>query len=181
MQNTKIKKLVGSALCMAFCIILPFFTAGTSLGSVLLPMHFPVFICAYLFGIWYGMAVGFISPLLRSIMFGMPVMFPSAIAMSIELCTYALIVGVFDKIFPKKKIFVYLSLIIAMIAGRLIWGSVMGVLASFTSIEFGFQIFIVATLLKAFPGMILQIVLIPLIIIRIRQNEYKNQIYVNNG
>jgi len=181
MQNTMIKKLVGSALCMAFCIILPFFTAGTTLGSVLLPMHFPVFICAYLFGIWYGMAVGFISPLLRSVMLGMPVMFPSAIAMSIELCTYALIVGIFDKVFPKKRIFVYLSLIIAMVIGRLAWGGTMSIFAGFTNVEFGFQIFIVATLLKAFPGMILQIVLIPLLVIRIRQNEYKNQIYVNNG
>ena len=80
-----IRKLTYSALCLALAIVLPFLTGQIpQIGSMLCPMHIPALLCGFLCGWQYGAVVGFVSPLLRMLMFGMPPVYV-AIAMAFEL------------------------------------------------------------------------------------------------
>ena len=92
------KKLVLASLFLAIGLILPFFTGQIpAIGNMLLPMHIPVLICGFVCGWKYGFLVGGIMPILRSFLFGMPVIFPNAIAMAVELATYGACTGIFGK------------------------------------------------------------------------------------
>ena len=89
-MNHKVNKLVYASLFLALALALPFLTGQIpQIGAMLTPMHFPVLLCGYLCGWQWGMVVGFIAPLLRSVLFGMPVMYPMAVCMALELATYA--------------------------------------------------------------------------------------------
>ena len=93
------------------------------IGSMLLPMHIPVLLCGLVCGWQYGAVVGFVAPLLRSVLFGMPPMYPVAIAMAFELLTYGLVIGLVYRRLAKKGLAgVYAALLTAMAAGRLVWG-----------------------------------------------------------
>ena len=163
-MNKIIVKLTYSALCLALCLVLPFLTGQIpEIGAMLCPMHFPVILCGFLCGWQYGMAVGFIAPLLRSVIFGMPPMM-TAIPMAFELLTYGLLAGLLYKLLKNKIIGTYVSLITAMIGGRIIWGIAQFIMAGLQNSSFPFSAFISGAVLNAVPGIIAQIVLIPLIV-----------------
>ena len=120
---SKINRLVYASLILALALVLPFLTGQIpQIGVMLTPMHFPVLLCGFLCGWQWGIAVGFAAPLLRSVLFGMPVMYPMAVCMALELATYAAVAGMLYRVFPQKRRFLYVSLIISMILGRLVWG-----------------------------------------------------------
>ena len=159
-----IVKLTYSALCLALGLVLPFLTGQIpEIGSMLCPMHFPVLLCGMLCGWQYGMAVGFVTPLLRSVIFGMPPMM-TAIPMAFELLTYGLIAGLLYKLFSNKLIGTYASLISAMVCGRIVWGFAQLIMTGLQGTSFPFEAFIAGAVLNAIPGIIAQIVLIPLIV-----------------
>lgn len=169
-MKTDIKNLVLAALFMALGIVLPFFTGQIpQIGNMLLPMHIPVLLCGFICGWQYGLAVGFATPLLRSMIFGMPVMMPSAIGMAFELASYGFVTGFLYRKLPKKNYTVYVSLLGAMIIGRIVWGMVSVVLYGIQGNSFSVQIFLSGALLNAIPGIILQIILIPAIMIALNK------------
>lgn len=169
-MKTDIKNLVLAALFMALGIVLPFFTGQIpQIGNMLLPMHIPVLLCGFICGWQYGLAVGFVTPLLRSMIFGMPVMMPSAIGMAFELAAYGFVTGFLYRKLPKKNYTVYVSLLGAMIIGRIVWGIVSVVLYGIQGNSFSVQIFLSGALLNAIPGIILQIILIPAIMIALNK------------
>ena len=124
--------------------------------------------CFVLGGPW-GLAVGFIAPLVRSVLFGMPPMFPIAIAMAFELAAYGLVSGVLWHKVKHTVPMMYASLVTAMVAGRLVWGAVRFVLAGLTGSSFPFSAFLSGALLTAVPGIVAQLVLIPLILIALQK------------
>ena len=98
MKHSALKNLVLSAMFLAIGIVLPFFTGQIpQIGKMLLPMHLPVFLCGLICGWQYGLAVGLILPVMRSSIFFMPAMFPTAIAMSFELAAYGAVAGFLSK------------------------------------------------------------------------------------
>ena len=166
----RIRKIVLAGLMIALGIILPFMTGQIpQIGSMLLPMHIPVLLCGFICGWKYGLAVGFIVPLLRSMMFGMPPMM-TAIAMAFELAAYGMMTGLLYKVLPGKKVRVYLSLLIAMVAGRIVWGLVSLVIYGVTNASFTWQIFIGGALLNAIPGIILQLIVVPVLVLAIEKH-----------
>ena len=105
---------------------------------------------------------GFVAPLLRSVLFGMPPMYPVAIAMAFELLTYGLVIGlVYRRMAQKGVAGVYAALVTAMAAGRLVWGVAEVVLLGLGGKAFTVQAFLAGALLNAVPGIIVQLVLIP--------------------
>lgn len=162
------KKITLSAMFIALGIVLPFITMNIpTLGNMLLPMHIPVLLGGFILGPIYGMFIGFVTPLLRSLMFGAPIFYPNAIVMSFELLTYGLISGVFYHIIfnrRSKLINIYISLILAMIFGRIIYGIVYLIISFISLNEFTFNIFIMEAFVNAIPGIIIQLILIPIII-----------------
>lgn len=157
-----IQNLVTAAMLMAVGIVLPFFTGQIpQIGSMLLPMHLPVLVCGLICGWQYGGIVGFVLPLLRYVLFGMPPM-PNGIAMAFELAAYGAISGfLYNRSKWQCVISLYRCLIIAMIGGRIIWGIVCVVIFGMTGNAFTWQMFMAGAFLNAVPGIILQLVFIP--------------------
>lgn len=169
-ERSATENLVLAAMFLALGIIMPFLTGQIpGIGSRLLPMHIPVLICGYVCGWQYGLLVGFVVPILRSIMFGMPPMMPTAAAMAFELAAYGAVTGILYEKLPKSSWSVYVSLISAMIVGRIVWGLVCVPLYGLTGGAFTVQIFLAGGFLNAIPGIILQLVMIPVLVISLRR------------
>lgn len=164
--------MILAAMFLALALVLPFLTGQLQqLGNALCPMHVPVILCGFFCGPWYALLVGFISPLLRFLLFGMPPLMPVGIPMCFELATYGLLSGILYKAFPKKKIYIYVSLIVAMIAGRIVWGIVKVIMYGLGQSEFGWAAFMSGAFLNAIPGIIIQIVLIPILVMILKKNK----------
>lgn len=175
MKNRSLLKMILAGLFLALAYVMPFLTGQIpEIGSMLCPMHIPVILCGFICGWHWGLAVGFIAPLFRSITLGMPPMFPGAVCMAFELATYGIIAGLMYKFLPKKKLYIYLALIIAMILGRIIWGCAMVVCMGISGGSFTITAFIAGAFTNALPGIIVQLVLIPLLVMFVeKQNILK--------
>ena len=173
-MNKEIKKLAMAAIFLALGLLLPFVTGQIpQIGSMLLPMHIPVFLCAIIVDYKYGALIGFITPLLRSFLFSMPPMFPTAFAMAFELMTYGLVMGMLWQFSKHKCVFaIYRSLVASMLMGRVVWGLVMVILSATSNVSFGLTAFITSGFTSAIPGIILQLILIPVIIYALGKMRY---------
>ena len=93
-NSSPARNVVLAALFLALAFVLPMVTGHLpQVGNMLCPMHFPILLCGFVLGGPWGLAVGFAAPLLRSVLFGMPPMFPVAISMAFELATYGFVSG----------------------------------------------------------------------------------------
>ena len=183
-QSRGIKKLVLSAMFMAIGLVLPFITGQIQqIGSMLLPMHIPVLFCGLICGWQYGAVVGFVLPLLRYVLFGMPPIFPTGVSMSFELAVYGAVIGLIMQQLSKRnttdsgKNYVrnlYLALIGAMLAGRIVWGLVRFILARATMQPFTMEMFMAGAFLTAIPGIIVQLILIPGIMAALKSDGVLN-------
>ena len=151
---------------IAMAYVLPYITGNIpEIGRMLSPMHIPVLLCGFICGWQWGMCVGFISPLLRSVLVSMPALYPDAIGMAFELATYGLMAGILYRLFPKKLPFIYVELVISMIVGRLVWGVARVVMAGLDANNtFGLATFWTSGFVNAVPAIILQLVVIPAIV-----------------
>ena len=155
-MNKNTRNLAYAAVCLALCMILPIITMRLqSIGNMLSPMHIPVLLAGFLCGPAYALLVGVLAPLLRSLLFGMPPLFPTAAAMCFELLTYGLVSGLLFKMLPKSKANIYVSLIAAMLG--------------LSGGQFTVAAFIAGAFTNAIPGIILHIVLIPLIVMALQR------------
>lgn len=162
-----VTKMVLAAMFLAIGMILPFFTGQIQMiGNMLLPMHIPVLLCGFICGWKYGLAVGVILPLLRSATFGMPMMFPQAVAMAIELGTYGFVSGwLYGHSKWQCPKAIYRCLIAAMLAGRVMYGLAMASFMAMLGQPYSFGMFMTAAFTHGIPGIIIQLLLIPAIMI----------------
>lgn len=156
---------------MAIGILLPLLTGQIQrIGNMLLPMHIPVLLCGLICGWQYGAVVGFILPLMRSVMFGMPPFYPVAVAMAFELAAYGFVTGfVYSRVHCKNIWTTYLSLITGMISGRVIWGIAEVILLGIGGKSFTWKMFISGAVLNAVPGIVIQLIIIPAIMAAVRK------------
>ena len=169
-QKKAISKMILSGLFLALGLILPFLTGQIQqFGSMLLPMHIPVLLCGFVCGPFWGMAVGFVTPVLRSVLFGMPPLFPIALTMALELAAYGILTGLLGSIFSKGKQGIYTALILAMVGGRVVWGLAAGVFYGMAGIPFNWSVFIAGSFFGAWPGILVQLILIPPLVQAIRR------------
>ncbi len=172
MRNTNLRRLLYAAMFMALGILMPFLTGQNfQLGQMLSLMHIPILLCGFICGWPYGLAVGFITPLLRSLMLGAPPMMPTAVAMAFELAVYGLLTGLLYRALPKKNGYLYVTLIISMIAGRLVWGAVSLFLYGFIDELFTWQVYLSKVVLTVWPAIVIQIVLIPILLIALKRTK----------
>ncbi len=170
MKNKNVLKLTYAGVCLALCLVLPFLTGQIpQIGSKLLPMHIPVLLCGFLCGPVWGLGVGLVAPLLRSLLFGMLPLFPTATAMAFELAAYGLLAGLLYKLLPKKTPYLYVALILTMIGGRLVWGLAMTVLMGAAGKSFTLAAFWAGAFANAWPGIVLQLVLIPPVVAALKK------------
>ena len=162
-----VKKLTLTAMFMALGLVLPFLTGQIpQIGSMLLPMHIPVFFCALICGWQWATPMALMLPVLRSLLFGMPPMYPTAIAMAFELAAYAFVAGfIYASVKKQNLLTLFISIIAAMIAGRIVWGIAQVILLGLNGKPFTFAAFLAGAVTNAIPGIILQLILIPLIML----------------
>ena len=162
---SKTYPLILSALFLALAYLLPFLTGQIpEIGSALCPMHIPVLLCGFLCGWQAGLTVGLIAPLFRSLTLGMPVLFPMAVCMSLELAAYGATAGFAHRLLPRKKPFIYCSLLIAMVVGRLAWGGAMYLCLGLSGSTFSPRAFLAGAVTGAVPGILLQILFVPVLV-----------------
>ena len=169
-RQNNLVNLALAAMFLALAYVMPFLTGQVpQIGNMLCPMHVPVLLCGFICGAPWGLIVGVTAPLLRSLTLGMPPLFPTALAMAFELAAYGFVSGLLYRVFPKKKVYIYCSLIAAMVIGRLVWGAVQFVCMGLDASKFGFSAFWAGAVVNALPGIVLQIVLIPVIVMLIEK------------
>lgn len=161
MQLTKTYRTALAGLLVALGILLPYFTAhmfGLP-GTVLLPMHIPVFLIGLLCGPGFGLACGLMIPLLSSLFTGMPPAFPMLPIMAGELMTYGLLSGL---LYQKTKR-IYLSMLPAMLCGRVVYGLIFALL-TLSGGEVLRALSVSAAFVQGLPGIAIQLVLVPVIV-----------------
>ena len=164
-NRNKILRLVFAAMFLALAYVMPFLTGQIpEIGSMLCPMHIPVLLCGFVCGWPWGLLVGFIAPLLRSLTLGMPPLFPMAFCMAFELAAYGAATGILHRLLPRKKLLVYCSLLMSMIAGRIVWGAAMFAFLAINGGGFTFSAFIAGAFTNAILGIVIQIALVPILV-----------------
>ena len=164
-MKNNVQKLTAAGLCLALALLLPFLTGQIpQIGGMLCPMHLPVLLCGFLCGGPWGLAVGAVAPLLRNLLFGMPPLYPTAISMCFELAAYGAISGfLYPKLKKQGRKGIYLTLITAMLLGRIIW-AVVRMLLTVGGAPFTLAIFLADGFVNAVPGIIVQLILIPMLV-----------------
>ena len=168
-MKTHVKQMVLTALFIAIGVVLPqAFHMIPNAGSVILPMHIPVLLAGLVCGPVFGLACGVLTPALSSMITGMP---PMAIlpGMLCELAVYGLVAGIVTKLIKTGKPIadIYVALITSMLAGRIVAGLVNAFL--FRAGEYNMTMWLTASFVTALPGIIIQLVAIPIVIMALRK------------
>lgn len=175
-SHLQLKNLIRSALFLALALVLPLLTGQIpEIGSMLCPMHIPALLCGFFCGWPWGLAVGLMAPVFRSLLFGMPPMFPTALCMSLELATYGAVSGLLYQLLPQRRGFLYVALLGAMTAGRLVWGAARFLCAGLDPSVFGLSAFLTGAVTTAVPGILVQLVLIPVLVLALNQHRAGTQ------
>ena len=172
--DLRVRRLTFSALCLALAMVLPFLTGQIpQIGRLLSPMHIPAFLCGFLCGWPWGVAVGVISPILRGVIFGMPALFPTGVAMAFELAVYGAAAGIMYRVFRRTAWGTWAALGIAMVAGRVTYGLVMVLMVSAGLTPLGEGTTLLLVFLGPFtntiPAVLLHAALVPPIVIALER------------
>ena len=164
-----VKRSIITAACIALCVVLPMaFHAVQNAGSIFAPMHIPVLLCGLVCGWPFGLLCGLSGPLLSSLLTGMP---PAAYLppMMVELAVYGLMTGLMMMLVRTKRLYVdlYASLLVAMLAGRLIAGAARALI--FAPGSYAMEAWITGYFVTSLPGILIQIVLIPSLVFALMQ------------
>lgn len=170
MKIQSTKQMVLSGVFIAIGLVLPMvFHAIGGGGAVFLPMHIPVIIGGFFLSIPYALLVGVLTPVLSSLLTGMPPAFPTLPFMIFELATYGIMVSL---LYRKYKMNVYISLVASMVCGRIMAGAVVWVLATFFAAKLPSPIiFISGAVTTGIPGIIIQLIFIPVLVMAMNKSR----------
>jgi len=171
-MRNNVQKMTAAGLCLALALLLPFLTGQIpQIGGMLCPMHLPVLLCGFLCGGPWGLAVGAVAPLLRNLLFGMPPLYPTAISMCFELAAYGAISGfLYSKLKKHGVKGIYMALLTAMLLGRIIW-AVVRMILMVGGAPFTLAIFLADGFINAIPGIIVQLILVPLLVTAVERRK----------
>ena len=163
MKYSPVKKLVISAACIALCVVLPMvFHSFPGGGNVFLPMHIPVLLCGLMCSWPYGLVCGLLGTALSSVLTGMP---PAAIlpSMMVECAVYGCVSGLMMGLVHTRKTYLdlYISMVTAMVAGRVISGLAKSLIFTPGTAPFAW---VTTSLVEGIPGIAIQLVLIPTLV-----------------
>ena len=170
-RREELRKMIYSALFLALAFLLPFLTANNQqIATALSPMHIPAFLCGFICGPGWGAAVGFCAPLLRSVIIGMPPM-PMAVCMAFELAAYGFSAGLFRRIFPKKIPFLYVSLVLSMVLGRVVYCVVA---AKVIGGDKTFLAMFLQQFVNTWIGILIHLAIVPVIVLAVERYRARN-------
>ena len=169
MKITKSREIVLSGLFIALGLLVPMvFHAIGGAGPVFLPMHLPVLIGGFILSPLYALMVGVLTPLLSSVLTGMPVLMPMAFIMMVELGIYGLVVS----LLKEKSVSHIITLLSAMILGRMSAGIMVAILVGFVGIKFAPPAtFLIGAITTGIPGIMIQLIFIPILLVAVRKTS----------
>jgi len=172
-KHVNMTAMMCTSMAIVGAIVLPqlFHIAGWT-GPTFLPMHIPVLLAGLMLGPKVGLAVGFSSPIISSAITGMPVAFPMLPIMILELSTYGVVAGILSK---HTKLPVIVSLVITQFIGRLSYALVYYSILLFIAPEISSNIAPIAALMRGMPGIIIQILSIPLIMAVVNKRKSEKE------
>jgi len=153
------KDITLTALFITLGVTLPIaFHQMALAGRIFSPMHIPVFLAGIFVGPVSGLIVGLVCPVMSFLLTGMPP--PYAVPlMSLELPVYGVSIGILIRVIK----FPILSLLLAMILGRLAFAFGLFVFGLFLSLPYGPEALIKVSVITGLPGIAIQLILIPLL------------------
>lgn len=170
MRNSRTKEMVLAGMFIALGVMLPIaFHAVGAAGPVFLPMHIPVLMAGFVLSPVFALIVGMVTPLLSSVLTGMPPLMPMAFIMMIELGIYGLVVSLLSK--RLNSIF---TLLTAMVVGRIAAGIMVMILVNAVGIKFAPPlVYLKGAVITGIPGMIVQLVFIPALLVLVKRRNPK--------
>jgi len=163
-MKTNTREITYTAILLAIGVMLPRFVniiPIPNLASILSPMHIPVLICGFLVSWKYAGLLGLMLPLVAFLINGMPPIFPVGISMMAELATYGIAAALLFK-YTRGRILI--SLIGAMLLGRIVMGIMNTILLGFAGVPYGLEVFLASAFINMIPGIITHIIIVPLIV-----------------
>ena len=153
------KDITLTALFITLGVTIPIVFHQMALaGRIFSPMHIPVFLAGIFVGPVSGLIVGLVCPGMSFLLTGMPP--PYAVPlMSLELPVYGVSIGILIRVIKVPV----LSLLLAMILGRLAFALGLFVFGLFLSLPYGLEAFIKVSVITGLPGIAIQLILIPLL------------------
>lgn len=162
---SQVKRIVIAAACAALCIVLPMaFHSIPNAGATWLPMHIPVMISGLVAGPAAGAATGLLGPVLSGLLTGMPAA-PVLPPMACELLTYGLVSGLLaDRVRTGSVTTdLYVSLVGAMVAGRVVNGVLRALI--FSPGSYTLEAWLAASFFSSLLGIVLQLaVVVPIVV-----------------
>ena len=164
-----VKSLISVAL-VVLSVALPqlvHIAAGASGGMTYLPMYLPVLLGGCLLGVWWGLGIGVLSPII-SFLFtnfvlgsAIPVLerLPFMVA---ELAIFALVSGLFSKKIAQNKWLAFPVLFLAQVCGRVSFITLDAIFQNLLSFNLST---VWAQIQSGVIGLFLQAIIVPLLII----------------
>lgn len=155
-----------SALFGILGVIFPVLFHFTGLGSTFLPMFIPIVMASTLMPPPFAVSVALITPLISFLFTGMPPVYPPILLIVIiELFLISFLTSYFY--FIKRKS-IFMTLVIAMTADRLVLFSFIMLFAEYLGFPANF--YSAAAILHGIPGIILVFTVIPLTLKFLKKN-----------
>ena len=162
---SSVKLAAITALCIALCYVLPLVFHATGLGSAFSPMHIPVLLCGLICGSGYGLFCGIAGPVLSSVLSGMPTA-TRLIYFVPELAIYGVLTGLVMKLIRTGKLMVdvYIALVVAMLAGRIVGGAAQALFYLGSGQTFAVAAVAASYFVGTLPGIICHLIVIPVLV-----------------
>jgi uncharacterized membrane protein len=166
------KKACICSVCIALCYALPLAFHALGLGAAFSPIHLPVLLCGLVCGWQYGAFCGIVGPVISSLLSGMPGT-AQLIYMVPELCAYGLSVGLLYRFVHTRRAAadVYLSLIPAMLLGRVVGGCARALFFAASAQQYSLALWVSAYFVQSIPAIVLQLVALPTLVLLLQKSR----------
>ena len=174
-KNDSLYRLLITAIMLALGMVLPFLTGQIpTIGQLISPLHIPAFICGLTCGWVWGAALGFLLPVARGLIFGMPPFPAVGLPMAFEMLFYGLLTGLLyprlRKAFEGKAIVaILIAMVIAMIAGRCAGGITRAVMMGMQGQGYAFSAFFASYFTGTAVGAVIHLIVCPLIVLALEK------------
>lgn len=142
-------------------IAIPILFHLLGLGMVFLPMHLPIVVGGMFLSPVTALAVGAITPILSSVLTGMPPLVPVGLLMSPELAVLAFTASVCRR---KWKLPSLAAVVLAVAAARLTGGLERLALAPILGMKQGVFEYLFFSLVTSWPGVAIQLITAPAVV-----------------
>ncbi len=167
LQQKTLRSMIVSAMMVALAVVLPMAFHTVGLGSKFLPMFLPLLLNGFLSSWPWATLAAVIAPWISAVLTGMPPIYPPvALVMSCEGAVLAGVASVLYRAFHSR---VWPALLCAIILSRATSFLLTWLFASKFRLPGGLAAG--AMILEGLPGVVLQVVLIPIVLKSLHQRK----------